>query len=119
MALRIIKIGILLIITSVLAYGCAVTGGQTPAATAAPPANSGPVSLSGNVLTVDTGNLHAIFTAAALTSLVNKATGENYIAQAGPSWFSVNMLDPIDQALTAGTWKLTTDPASNQTTGQI
>jgi hypothetical protein len=75
--------------------------------------------LAGNVLTIETENLHAAFTAAALTSLVNKATGESYIVQSGPSWFSVNMLDPIDQAMTAGTWKLTTDPASNQPVGQI
>ena len=112
------KLVTLLFAFSVLASGCGITGGQGTTVNTPPP-NPGPVSLAGNVLTIDTGNIHAEFTAAALTALVNKATGESYIAQPGPSWFSVNMLDPINIALTAGTWKLTTDPASNQTTGQI
>jgi hypothetical protein len=119
MALRIIKIVIVLIATSVLVSGCGITGGQTPTVTAGPPTNPGPVSLAGNVLTVETGNLHAVFTSAALTSLVNKVTSESYIAQPGANWFTVNMLDPTDQALTAGTWQLTTNPASNQPMGQI
>jgi hypothetical protein len=119
MALRNCRLVLLSVVISAAAVGCGIAGGQGSTVTTAPPNNPGPVSLAGNVLTVETGNLRAVFTAAALTSLVNKTTGESYIAQSGPSWFSVNMLDPIDQALTAGTWNLATDPATNQPVGQI
>src|SRR5690349_14974253 len=82
--------------------GC---GTSTPPNAPPPPAASqGPLSLQNNVLTADTDNLSVSFHGAALASVMNKLTGESYIAQPGASWFSVNMLDPLAQPLTAGTW---------------
>ena len=77
------------------------------------------VSLKGNVLTVQSADLAATFKAAALVSLQNLLTGEQYIAQPGSSWFSLNMLDPIDRAMTAGQWQIVNDPATGATMGTI
>ena len=108
---------ILCSISAVMGRGCQ----QTPVTIAVPPPVplSAPLSLTANVLTVDTGNLTMIFNGASVSSIVNKATGESYIAQPGPVWFSVNMLNPVQESLTAGSWALTKDPASNQNLAQI
>src|SRR6516162_2988557 len=108
---------LLLFVFTILAGGCG--GGTSTAPVVTPPPPAGPVSLSGNVLTVDSANLTVTFTGAAVTSLTNKATGESYIAQPGSSWFVVNMLNPDSQTLAAGNWTLGTDPSTNQTVGMI
>ena len=99
------------VLLGLLLASCGGGGSSTPppATNPPPPTTTAAVTLNGNELTVASRTLRAKFTQAALTSLVNLTTNENYIAAPGPNFISATMLNPDNQDLVPGAWSV--DPS--------
>jgi hypothetical protein len=79
-----------------------------------PPESNVPIAIANNgeELELLTSSLRATFKQAALVTLKNVATNENYISTPGSSWVDLPLLKDNGETLQPGTWSLNADGKS-------